>query len=116
MSAGNLSGKDPPDKDNPNQEPMNVSVTLSEHEETPAVDASEAPVTPAVDTSVVPATPAVDTSMIPVTYASAVVSNGESNEIVDVLRIVLKKTKPGANYFLKDWEKSRLVFMKLGIP
>ena len=95
MSAGNLSGKDPPDKDNPDQEAMNVSITLSEHDETPA---EEAPVVPAL------------------TYASAVTSNEETDEIVDVLRIVLKKTKPGANYHLKDWERGRLVFMKLGIP
>ena len=33
MSAGNLSGKDPPDKDNPDQEAMSVSITLSEHDE-----------------------------------------------------------------------------------
>ena len=95
MSAGNLSGKDPPDKDNPDQEAMNVSITLSEHDETPA---EEAPVVPAL------------------TYASAVTSNEETDEIVDVRRIVLKKTKPGANYHLKDWERGRLVFMKLGIP
>ena len=43
-------------------------------------------------------------------------SSGEHTVIVDVLRIVLKKTKPGANYYLKHKEKAKLVFMQLGVP
>ena len=50
-------------------------------------------------------------------YAAAVTNAETENEkIVDVLRIVLKKTKTGASYHLKPKEKAKLVFIRLGIP
>ena len=53
-----------------------------------------------------------------VSYAAAAGdrSNTNSEEVVDCLRIVLKKTKPNASFHLKPKEKAKLVFMTLGVP
>ena len=59
-------------------------------------------------------------AVAPVTGSYAAAISGESNtnseEVVDVLRIVLKKTKPNASFHLKPKEKAKLVFMTLGVP
>ena len=39
-----------------------------------------------------------------------------SNEVIDILRIVLKKTDKAASYFLTDKQKGNLIFKLLSIP
>ena len=113
MSTGVSSGKEPPDK-----------TQGSDHEsmETSSVIGDDRDVNPEVVDDVENSeenSGENNTEVTPVvqSYASACnVSVNDHDEIVDVLRIVLKKTKPGANYFLKPKEKAKLIFMQLGVP
>ena len=57
-----------------------------------------------------------DTAIMPAQSYAAAAENTDNEKVVDVLRFVLKKTKPGASYHLKPNEKAKLVFMSLGIP
>ena len=50
------------------------------------------------------------------TYAAVTSAQDPTKVHVDHLRIVLKKTEPGASFHLKDKEKANLVFTKLGVP
>ena len=49
------------------------------------------------------------------TYAAVTSAQEPTKVHVDHLRIVLKKTEPGASFHLKDKEKANLVFTKLGV-
>ena len=107
MSAGDLSNKDPPDiqgegLDNKGDTDGDASITVVTEETSEATEATEES--------------SEETTKETPTYAAALTSSGDKDKIVDILRIVFKKTKPGANYYLKDKEKAKLVFMMLGIP
>ena len=49
-------------------------------------------------------------------YAEAAASDPGPNEVVDILRIVLKKTDKSASFYLHHKQKARLIFRELDIP
>ena len=61
-----------------------------------------------------------ETALVPVDTAANpswadVAATEKDDTVVDILRIVLKKTEKSGSFFLSDVERSRLVFRQLGI-
>ena len=63
-----------------------------------------------LETALVPVDPAVPNQ----SWADVAATN-KDDTVVDILRIVLKKTEKSGSFFLSDVEKSRLVFRQLGV-
>ena len=98
--------KEPPDKTA--QGASEASETFTTAPSSPAATPASTPPSGAVPSLTAPGLG---------TYSSAAAGSGsESNEIVDIINIVLKKTKQGVSYYLGHKEKANLVFFLLKIP
>ena len=94
----------PPDTGGEREEAMEQTVTLDETESGEQLDTNNSQVENP------------DRALVPVgkTFAEAA-SERQTPMVVDILRIVLKKTEKSASYYLKHKEKARLIFRELGI-